>query len=164
MTLLSTFLSMASATATPHFLWDNQEGVVSKDNCSIERVRKSDFRLSRYFGRGNKETENLRNYNGVLQSHLINSSLVKIVEGKGKRNYETVEVVGINTNTSAKSNRWFSERGDTGYLYKESMLPAEDFVLELDLSKNDLKQAFDKEEFKASTDQIDLDQLPIPPA
>ena len=161
LTLMSTFLtlsSLSSVVAAPHFLWDNQEGVISKDQCSIKRIRKNDFRLSRYVGRGNKETENLRNYNGVLQSHLINSSMVKIISGKSKRNYEKIEVVGINTETTAKANRWFSERGDKGYLFHESILPIEDFVFELDFSKNDLKLLFDKANFKGAVEDINLEE------
>ncbi len=150
-------MSTASMAAeAPHFIWDNQDGVISKERCSIKRIRKHDLRLSRYYGRGNKDTENLRNYNGVLQSHLINSSMVKIIDGKSKRTYENIEVVGINTNTSARPNRWFSERGDKGYLYEKSILPLEDFVLDFDLSKTKLKKSFDNESVTGSVPELDL--------
>ncbi len=158
LTLLSTFLTISHASALPHFLWDNQEGIMAKESCSIERTRKNDYRLSRYVGRGNKPTENLRNANGVLQSHLINSSLVKLISGKEKRDYKKIEVVGINTDTSVRTNRWFSERGDQGYLYHESILPLEDFVLELDLAQKDLKDKFDIDIFKNSVENVDLTQ------
>ncbi len=156
-TLTSALLFASQVTAElPHFLWDNQDGVVSMENCSIKRIRKHDFRLSRFYGRGNKPTENLRNYSGVLQSHLINSSMVKITEGKSKRSYEHIEVVGINTNTSAKSNRWFSERGDKGYLYNESLVPLEDFVFDMNLSQTKLKESFANENFEGSVTGVDL--------
>ena len=156
LTLLSTFLTISSASAIPHFQWDNQDGVTVQENCSIERTRNNDYRVSRYVGRGSKPTENLRNSNGVLQSHLINSSLVKLISGKEKRDYKKIEVVGINTNTSMSTNRWSSERGDQGYLYHESMLPLEDFVIELDLAQNDLREKFDIDIFKSSVENVDL--------
>lgn len=127
---LSFTLSLSSY-ATPHLLWDNQEGLISAQNCSISELKEINLRASRYYGRGHKDTENLRNYNGVRQSHLVNSSIVKFVEGKSKRNYKKVEIVGVNSNTSARVNRWFSERGDSGYLYHESILPMEDFVFKI---------------------------------
>ena len=128
--VLSLALSVSSF-ATPHLLWDNQEGLISAQNCSISELKEIDLRVSRFSGRGNQATENLRNYNGVRQSHLVNSSIVKIIEGKTKRNYKKVEIVGVNSNTSARVNRWFSERGDSGYLYHESILPMEDFVFKI---------------------------------
>lgn len=128
--VLSLALSVSSF-ATPHMLWDNQEGLISAQNCSISELKEINLRASRFSGRGNQATENLRNYNGVRQSHLVNSSIVKIIEGKAKRNYKKVEIIGVNSNTSARVNRWFSERGDSGYLYHESILPMEDFVFKI---------------------------------
>lgn len=115
----------------PHFLWDNQEGVKSEKGCSLSSLEKNSLRISHYWGLEKKATENLRNYNGVRQSHLVNFSMVKLIKGKERRNYKKIEVVGINTKTRAKVNRWFSERGDQGYLYRKSLLSLDDFVLRI---------------------------------
>lgn len=152
------FFSTQAMAEAPHFIWDNQDGVMSLENCSVNRIRKHDLRLSQFSGHGNQPTENLRNYNGVLQSHLINSSMVKLSSGREKRQYSPIEVVGINTNTTAKSNRWFSERGDKGYLFNGSMRSLEDFVFELDLNNKDLNKAFAKELVSSSAPDLKLDK------
>lgn len=125
----------ASAKA-PLYLWDNQEGILAaKEGCEVVAADKIPFRVSEYYGRKKSETENLRNYHGVRQSHLINHSLVKIIDRMDKRNYTPVEVIGVNERSSAIKNRWFSDRGDQGYLYDRSLRPVEDFVFEVKSEK-----------------------------
>ncbi|MCR9205238.1 MAG: hypothetical protein NXH75_11705, partial [Halobacteriovoraceae bacterium] len=76
---LSVLLSISSVSsfATPAkflFLWDNTEGLTYDTSCDVVATDKVPFRVSQYYGNKNLETENLRNYNGVRQSHLINFS------------------------------------------------------------------------------------------
>ncbi|WP_417336259.1 M23 family metallopeptidase [Halobacteriovorax marinus] len=123
----------ANALANPSiYLWDNQEGFVPAANCKISPSENTPFRVSSFTGWKSSETENLRNYNGIRQSHLINGSIVKTIDGKKKNNYEKIEVVGINKNSDARVNRWFSQRLDQGYLYSKSVLPIEDYVIEVE--------------------------------
>lgn len=117
------------AQGTPLFYWDNQDGLVEAKGCGTVRVPTNRFRFSKYFGKGTQVTENLRNFNGVRQSHLINSSLVKLIEGERKKDYKKIEVVGVNQMKGVKANRWFSERLDRNYLYEKSLVPAEDYIM-----------------------------------
>lgn len=134
--------TLASATVLaapqrPLFVWDNQEGIKGADSsCVVRATDKIPFRVSQYTGRKNQDTENLRNFNGVRQSHLVNFSVVKTRIAPEKRDYTAIEVVGINQRTDAKANRWFSERGDLGYLYDLSVRPMEDFVFEVPLNRH----------------------------
>jgi murein DD-endopeptidase MepM/ murein hydrolase activator NlpD len=117
----------------PTYFFDNQDGFVDANHCSVSQIESQRFRISTYSGqKKNSKLENLRNINGIRQSHLINGSLVKLIEGKEKRDYKKIEVVGINEGLDVKKSRWFSERLDQGYLYYSSLLPAEDFVLKIE--------------------------------
>lgn len=137
--LMTSFVLAASYAGSvqanaPLFLWDNQEGVTAADmGCQVKAIDKVPFRVSQYYGRRNLDTENLRNYNGVRQSHLVNFSLLKVTNERSKRKYTPIEVIGVNKRTSARKNRWFSERGDRGYLYDLSLRPVEDFVFKVNL-------------------------------
>lgn len=124
-------LSQSASATIPILYWDNQEGFVEAKGCGISQVEGHRFRISSFSGRNKSLTENLRNHAGAKQSHLIINSLVKIVEGKEKRNYKKIEVVGVNQGTKAKQNRWFSERLDQGYLFHNSILPAEDYIIRI---------------------------------
>lgn len=117
------------------FLWDNQEGFINPKNCEIEATDRNPFRVSEYFGKGIKPTESLRNINGVQQSHLINLSVVKKINGPEKRRYERVQVAGVNKRTTEGENRWQSKRGDSGYLFTESLRPMEDFAFKVNLEE-----------------------------
>lgn len=126
---LSLILVSNAMAATPMFYWDNQNKIVPAKNCGLVKTDSNRFRFSNYYGKGTQVTENLRNYNGVLQSHLVNASLVKLIEGKRKKEFEKIEVTGINQMEGVRKNRWFSERGDKGYLFKRSLLPADDYIM-----------------------------------
>ncbi|MBT7608307.1 MAG: peptidoglycan DD-metalloendopeptidase family protein [Bacteriovoracaceae bacterium] len=127
-------VTITSAFATiPTFFFDNQEGFVNADQCSISQIESQRFRISTYTGKlQGAKLENLRNHKGIKQSHLVNGSLVKLIEGKSKRDYKKTEIVGINQGVEVQKNRWFSERLDRGYLYYRSLLPAEDYVLKIE--------------------------------
>lgn len=126
------FVVSQAHAGIPIYYWDNQEGFVSAQGCVVEQIQNHRFRISTYSGsnQGSK-TENLRNYNGVRQSHLINGSLVKLIDGKKKRDFHKVEVVGVNQMDGVEPTRWFSQRLDQGYLYYGSVLPVEDYVIRL---------------------------------
>ena len=127
---LSTLFFLGSVSAAPVYLWDNQEGLIKGESCEVMARENIPFRISGFWGRGmNKSTENLRNYKGVRQSHLVNGSLVKIIKGRKKKYYDKVEVVGKNITSSVQASRWFSERLDKGYLFSKSLLPMEDYIL-----------------------------------
>jgi len=132
---LSIFTMMMSfkAYATfPVYLWDNQEGLLSPRQCEIIPKETIPFRVSRFWGRGkNTGLENLRNYKGVRQSHLVNGSIVKMVPAVKKRDYKHIEVVGVNQETDVAKTRWFSERLDRGYLFHKSLVPLDDYVFEI---------------------------------
>ena len=129
--ILLMLVSFSDVFATPMFYWDNQDKLVPAKGCGLIQVENNRFRISNYFGKKTQVTENFRNKSGVLQSHLVNASLVKIIDGDRKKDYEKIEVVGVNKMEGVKPNRWFSERGDEGYLYQRSLLPAEDYILNL---------------------------------
>ncbi|MCO4794061.1 MAG: M23 family metallopeptidase [Bacteriovoracaceae bacterium] len=131
--LLGTLLLSAPlmANETPIFYWDNQDHFVEAKNCHITPVDSNKFRISKYFGKGTSSTENLRNVNGVRTSFLQNGSLVKFISGKKLKDYEKIEVVGLNTLSDSVA-RWSSKRLDRGYLYNRSMNPFDDYALRLD--------------------------------
>ena len=128
-------LNLSAATlaaGAPLYIWDNQEGLIKADSCSISPSDSTPYRISAFTGYKNKGVENLRNYKGVRQSHLVNGSLLKIEEAKERRNYEHIEIVGVNTNSNSIVNRWYSKRSDQGYLFRDSVHSIEDYILEID--------------------------------
>ncbi len=129
-------LSIAPVMSAPLIIWDNQEGMKFGYGCEIKATDKVPFHTSQYFGNQRLATENLRNFNGVKQSHLINFSIVKERISATKRNHTGIEVTGVNQRTNAKNNRWFSKRGDQGYLNNNSLRPLEDFVFEVSLKED----------------------------
>lgn len=128
---LPLFSAVAAGPSVPLYFWDNQEGLVPANHCTTEAAEETQFRVSQYYGNKAADTENLRNYGGVQQSHLINGSLVKIVDGRKKSHYEYIEVVGVNQDENVNKTRWFSERLDKGYLFDRSIEPVEDYVFEI---------------------------------
>lgn len=140
--VLATPLQSVMATDTsniPLYLWDNQEGLKSAQNCTVVPVQETRFKISQYFGNKKSDTENLRNKNGVRQSHLINGSLIKAIDGARKSNYEYIEVVGVNQDPNVQTTRWFSERLDKGYLFDRSIEPIEDYVIRVKDVDEDVK-------------------------
>lgn len=142
---LTVLLSLTSVTsfAGPSkflFLWDNTVGLTYDTNCTVEATDKVPFKVSQYSGNKNLQTENLRNYNGVRQSHLINYSIVKDRIGPSKSKYSPITVVGVNERSSAERHRWISKRNDKGYIYNESLRPMEDFVFGVDIDKTRVKK------------------------
>ncbi len=137
LTLLS-LLSISSKAneSTPVYIWDNQQGLISGEHCSIQEDDHIPFSISTYSGKQNSQTENLRNYNNIRQSHLVIGSLIKEIPGAKKSNYKKIELVGLNQIPNLNYTRWFTERGDQGYLYNKSIRPVEDFVI----SVNDHEQ------------------------
>lgn len=130
--LFACLLASSNAFAgIPILYWDNQEGFVEAENCDVTGVDEQRFRISRYSGSGDSLTENLRNYDHVKQSHLVNYSLVKLIDGPQRNNYKRIEVVGVNQGIKIERNQWFSERLDQGYLYSQSLLAADGYVIEL---------------------------------
>lgn len=140
MSLIS-FTTQASTDA-PLFYWDNNEGFVDAKHCEIKPLKETPLRVSQYTGRKNSTTENLRNSNGVRQSHLANGSLVVLIEEKGKPSYSAVKVLGTALVPEDQSkNRWSSERGDIGFLFDQSLRPIESYSFTpLNISSKLLKQ------------------------
>jgi len=130
--LIFTF-SLSAMADLPVYYWDNQDKLVeANDRCKVETLADQPFRISKYYGEiKNKkiEYENLRNYRGIKQSYVANGTMIKIVEGEKKPKNHLVDIVGVNQ--SIKRNRWYSDRGDQGYLFYRSVLPLEDYVLKL---------------------------------
>ncbi|WP_127717897.1 M23 family metallopeptidase [Halobacteriovorax sp. HLS] len=145
---MNSIISPVLADDTPVFLWDNQEGLIKASSCKIIPSTTIPFRISGFTGWKQQGTENLRNYNGVKQSHLVNGSILKLKQNKQRRNYEFIEVVGINTNTQEKVNRWYTKRSDSGYLFKDSIHSVEDYILEVDhknLSQTNINELSEKD-------------------
>lgn len=139
--LLSLNISSALAVnGKPLVFWDNTQGLTFDNGCKVEATDKVPFYVSQYSGKGNSDTENLRNYNGVRQSHLINFSVVKDRIGASKRDYKPISVVGINERSEQKAHRWTSKRGDSGYLYEDSLRPMEDFVFGVKLEEKNIRK------------------------
>jgi len=122
LTLLS-LLSISSKAneSTPVYIWDNQQGLISGEHCSIQEDDHIPFSISTYSGKQNSQTENLRNYNNIRQSHLVIGSLIKEIPGAKKSNYKKIELVGLNQIPNLNYTRWFTERGDQGYLYNRAL-------------------------------------------
>jgi murein DD-endopeptidase MepM/ murein hydrolase activator NlpD len=136
--LLATLNSFAQQEArqSPIFYWDNQEHLVQIDEskCHITKVPTNRFRVSKYFGEGTNHSENLRNRYGRRTSYLPNGSLVKNIPSTHKlRNYEPIEVVGINRLSDSAPRRWSSKRLDRGYLFHKSLHPIDDYAMRLDM-------------------------------
>ncbi|OUR98760.1 hypothetical protein A9Q84_04935 [Halobacteriovorax marinus] len=149
--LIPLIISLNSFSAEPSiYLWDNQEGLISATSCEVIPSASTPFKVSRFTGWKKSQTENLRNYAGIKQSHLINGSIVKRITGKQKSNYKKVEVVGVNSNLDVKMNRWFSQRLDQGYLYKNSIFPIEDYIIEVN-HKDIVKEQIQKITQKGSS-------------
>lgn len=137
-------VSVSASGGAPLFIWDNEQGIKGvSSSCEVKATDRIPFRVSQYTGSKNAGTENLRNFNGVRQSNLVNYSVLKTRLAPEKRDYTAVEVVGVNQRTSVTTNRWSSERGDMGYLYNLSIRPMEDFVFELPLNNHNY-QAYTK--------------------
>jgi len=136
------FLNVSFAEENlPLYYWDNQDGLVSAQDCKITTTSLSPFRVSSYTGNNKQLTENIRNFAGVRQSNLPTGSLVKFVETKNvKEDFQKIQVIGNNEGNPMSPHRWFSQRGDQGYLYNQSLLPAEDYIFELGLGTPDIKQ------------------------
>lgn len=135
------FLNVSYAQENlPLYFWDNQDGLVSASECKITTTGQSPFRISSYTGHDKQLTENLRNFAGIRQSNLPTGSLLKLIETQNKKvDYKKIEVVGNNEGNPMPVHRWFSERGDQGYLYNQSLFPAEDSVLELGLGAPEIQ-------------------------
>lgn len=130
--VLALLPSLALALEGPKY-WDNVEGLKDAAHCEISTLKESPFRISHYYGRGDSTTENLRNQNGVRQSHLENGSLVKMMNAPHKRHgYDYIQVLGVNLPERGPEHRWYTLRGDRGYLYQQSLRPIEDFELKLE--------------------------------
>lgn len=130
--LLGLMAGKIFASDLPMFYWDNQMGFVDANHCELSYLDKQSFRISQYFGKDNLQTEFLRNHNGTSQSNLINGSLVKITPTKlALKDYEFIEVAGVNQNPLVPTNKYMSERADQGYLYYRSLLPTEDYVIQI---------------------------------
>jgi murein DD-endopeptidase MepM/ murein hydrolase activator NlpD len=138
--LLSTPHVLLASQEIPKFYWHNKEGLKSAAHCKVTHVEESRFRISSYFGDGKSLTENIRNYNSVQQSHLVNGSLVKITDGRTKKNYDSIEVIGVNQGLNVANTKWSSQRGDSGYLFSRSLQPVEDFIIKItgDVSSSDI--------------------------
>ncbi|EQC44367.1 M23 family metallopeptidase [Bacteriovorax sp. Seq25_V] len=130
-TTLVTLMAITSNAndGAPIYIWDNQQGLIDARHCHIEEAQSIPFAISSYSGKKSSQTENLRNYNNVRQSHLVIGSLIKEIDGYAKSNYKNIQIVGRNRIDNLKYTRWFSERGDKGYLYNRSIRPVEDFII-----------------------------------
>lgn len=116
------------------YFWDNQDGLVRGENCQLHAIKESPFRITSYTGRGKSLTENLRNFAGIQQGHVPTGSLVKIDSSKReKTDFAGIEMISDNLGNKVERHQWFADRGDSGYLFHRSLLPAEDFVIELGL-------------------------------
>lgn len=116
----------------PIYFWDNQDSLVKGENCHIHIEKESPFRISSYTGRANSLSENLRNSKGVRQGYVPTGSIVKIISSQAKLDdYQSIEMVSDNLGNKIERHKWFADRGDQGFLYERSLLPLEDFVIEL---------------------------------
>jgi murein DD-endopeptidase MepM/ murein hydrolase activator NlpD len=113
------------------YYWDNNQGLINAQHCSIHPLDQTSFRVSEFTGRGKSDHENLRNQYGSRQSRLRNGSLVRIDSGRqGRQGYRPITVLGIVPESSTNENaHWISERGDQGFLFEQSLRPIEDYVL-----------------------------------
>lgn len=149
LSLLSLSLSPVQATDLPLFYWDNQAGLVDAKHCEVKTLETSPFRVSQYTGRGKSETENLRNRNGVRQSHLLNGSLLTLENGKGKTGYFSVRVLGVPLLERGREHRWYTSRGDKGFLFEQSLRPVEDYIfLPKNISKSTYTESFQNSQWK----------------
>jgi murein DD-endopeptidase MepM/ murein hydrolase activator NlpD len=130
--LIVLLFNLTSVQAVPYYLWDNQDGLIEADECQIVPTESTNFKVSSATNTKIAGLENLRTYGGFKQSHVVAGSVIKLVEGRSKRNYRHVEVVGVAKHPTHKANRWFAERLDRGYLYKGSVEEIKDFIIGLE--------------------------------
>ncbi len=136
-------LFSGSLHAYETYYWDNQSGLTDASHCKIAAHDETNFRISEYYGTGKSITENLRNSKGVRQSYLRNGSLVKLIEGRGEKNFSAIHVIGVNyKNESELTQRWQSARGDEGFLFKQSLAALEDRIIQVK-SQQDVKELND---------------------
>lgn len=129
--ILAAFVGPVGAIAQdkPLYYWDNQLGLVQASHCEVTTLDTTPFRISQYTGRGQSDTENLRNRNGVRQSHLANGSLLRIDQGATRTGYLPVTALGIALEEFGPQHRWYTSRGDTGLLFEQSLRPIEDYSI-----------------------------------
>lgn len=125
-------LLSGSLHAYETYYWDNQSGLTDASHCKTSPHDETEFRISQYYGAGTSITENLRNSRGVRQSYLRNGSLVKLISGRGEKNFSAVQVLGVNyKNESELTQKWQSARGDEGFLFDQSLSAIEDRIIQI---------------------------------
>lgn len=118
------------------FLWDNQLGLTPVKNCKAEVSHEMPFLITASENKKDKRYEYLRNYLGIKQSNFASGSLAKLIDGKKKNNYTKIEAIGINHIEGLNQNKWFTQKGDSGYLYNKSTSPIEDHVIKVNDQKD----------------------------
>lgn len=118
------------------YLWDNQQGLIEATNCIGEIGHEHPFIVTDSQNKRDKRYENLRNYLGVQQSNLVTGSIAKITNHKSKKNYTNIELIGINNLDGLEQNKWFTKKGDKGYLYNKSTSPIEDHIIQINNIEN----------------------------
>lgn len=147
---LLAFGSAQANTEGPLFYWDNNEGLIEANHCEVKPLDATLFRVSQYTGRKNSATENLRNSKGVRQSHLINGSLLTLTSGNGKPSYSAVRVLGMPLVKRGPQHRWYTDRGDRGFLYEHSLRPIESYSF----TPQNISSSLISEDFANSTWQV----------
>lgn len=124
-------IASLNTTQAASYVWDNQEGLKEVSDCRIVDMDENPFKISKYTGRGDRAYETLRNSSKVQQSNLPIGSLIRFEDGGRKvRGYSKVYVVGVNY-SALSWNRYVSKRNDVNYLFSKSILPVDDFAIEL---------------------------------
>ena len=122
-------LSLKVFSSIPIYYWENQAGIIEAKNCKIETQSTQRLKIS-----ASSETtsvyEHLENYNGIKQSYLKNSSLVKTIEGKNKKSFKKIKVLGVNQLGSFQS-KWLSERGAELYISDKAIKTPNDYLIEV---------------------------------
>lgn len=130
--LLSLFITaLAANTSASVFIWDNQLGLAPPTNCQADISHDNPFIITASENKKDKRFEYLRNYLGVKQSNLASGSIAKLTDKRKKTNYTSIQLIGINQIEGLTQNKWFSKKGDSGYLYHKSTSPIEDHIIKV---------------------------------
>lgn len=136
-TMLATVPSFGSSI----FYWDNQTGLSQTSDCVLIKNHKSRFRISSFSGSQAQNYENIRDHAGNKRGKLAINSIVKAIEGTKKKDYEKIEIAGINSSKS-KSLSPASSRSDQGYIYSQSVKPIHNFLIETGSGSEKLKNGY----------------------
>lgn len=131
--MLSLVCISSFAHAAPvDFYWHNNAGFVSASKCQMTLLKDIPFYISQGKKASALDNADLQTASGARKFYLLNRSLVRTSdEGKSRKGYKFVDVIGVSQTPKAQTNRWFAERMENGYIAESALKNLEDYVIEI---------------------------------